>query len=344
MLRLARRPAARRLAASATLAIAAGATVGIVGVDADTAGRASAASASASASSSVPGPCGPASASTIAEVDAVAARLIYAGELHGTETRADIGHITSSTPLLGALAEGNQAAVQAAVHALVYAPSWHIVRLRVTNAGGVVSDIGGPYIIAPVTGALRWHGRTVGHFVMSVQDDVGYVKLETRFIGAPVEIYRNGLPLMGTVKPAPAKVGNGAVVSVAGRAYQTLVLNMNAFPTGGLQVALMVSPPSAAAARQSCAAVRLAAWGSIARHVASRFKPLASHYADLVSVLQATTGFRAYVTSGSRRIAGGAGPRRLPATGNVSFAGHSWSVYSWSPSAGVRVYLLTAPA
>jgi hypothetical protein len=334
MLRVLRHLGPRRVALAAMLATVAGATIPIVGVDADEA-------VTSTAAGPLSGSCGPATASTIAAVDAVAARLIYAGELHGTETRADIGHITGSTALLRGLAEQDQAAVQLAVHALVYAPRWHIVRLRVTGAGRVLSDIGGPEIIAPVSGPLSWHGKTVGHYVMSVQDDVGYVKLETRFVGVPVELYRNGARLMGTLNPAPATVGNGAVISVAGRAFQTRVLNMSAFPAGSLQVALMIPRPSATTARQSCPAIRLAAWGSIAEHTAVRFRPLASHYRDLVSVLRATTGFRAYVTSGVRRIAGGAGPARLPAAGNVRFAGKIWSVFSWSPEAGVRVYLLT---
>ena len=271
MLGLVRHLGARRLAVAAIVVSMAGAALAVVGVDADTPRAATAAIGSGTAPSSSPtASCGVGTASTIAAVDAVAARLIYTGELHGTETRADLGHITSSTALLSGLAENNQAAVQSAVHALVYAPSWHIVRLRVTRAGAVVSDIGGPYIIAPVTGALKWHGKTVGHFVMSVQDDAGYVKLETRFIGVPVELYRNGAPLMGTVASAPARVANGAVISVGGRQFQTLVLSMNAFPTGTLRVALMIPHPSAATARQRCAAVRLAAWGSIAEHVAAR--------------------------------------------------------------------------
>ncbi len=317
-------------------------TVGIVGVDADTPSRAQLSSTSEPLPS---GPaCGVQSAATIAAVDEIAARRIYGGELHGTETRSDVARVTGSTALLRALAEDNQPGVQAAVHALVYAPGWHIVRLRVLQAGRVVSDIGGPYIIAPVSGTLRWHGRTVGHYVMSVQDDVGYVKLETRFIGAPVELYRNGGPLMGTVHPVPLSVSGAATISLAGRQFTPAVLNTKAFPSGKLRVALLIPAPGEATMRQSCEAIRVQAWGSIARHISARLKPLSAHYYDLLSVLRATTGLRAYVTSGSRRIAGGAGPSTLPASGGVNFAGRRWWVFSWSPSAGVRVHVLIPAA
>jgi hypothetical protein len=214
----------------------------------------------------------------------------------------------------------------------------------VTNDGGqVMADVGGPYIIAPVRGALRRHGRTVGHYVMSVQDDVGYVKLVTRFIGVPIEIYRNGAPLMGTIARAPATMGRSAPLSVDGHDYLRQVLEMRAFPDGMLGVALLVPAPAGAAARESCAELRLAAWGAIAEHIAARFNPLAAHYENLVSVLRDITGDPAYVVSGSRRVAGRGRPAHLPARGGVTYAGRSWSVFSWSPSAGTRVYLLTRP-
>ena len=73
---------------------------------------------------------------------------------------------------------------------LVYHPIWHIVRLRVLDAAGhVLADIGGPYVIAPVPGVLRPDGRAIGSFVMSVQDDVGFTKLETHAVGDPIGIY-----------------------------------------------------------------------------------------------------------------------------------------------------------
>ena len=334
MLDTLRRVGTRRVALVAVVATAVGATAAAGGFDPDPPGTASGAVS----------PCGSSSAATTAAVDVAAARRIYASELHGRETRADIGHITHSAALLKALGESNDAAVVSAVHGLVYAPHWHIVRLRVIRAGRVISDIGGPYIIAPVRGALRLHGRVVGQYVMSVQDDVGYVKLVSRFIGVPLELYRNGRPLMGTVRHPPAGVTGGSTLTAGGQEYLPVVLNMRAFPAGALRVALMLPAPAVAARiQQSCSAVRVAAWGSVAKHIAARFNPLSAHYRDLVSVLRAITGFPAYVSSGSRRIAGGAGPSRLPTHGAVGFAGRSWSVFSWESEPSVRVYLLTPP-
>lgn len=274
-------------------------------------------------------------------MDATVAQGIYAAEIHSREVNADVAHITGSQALLGALASNNEAAVYTAVHAIVYAPHWHIVRLRVLKAGRVLADVGGPDVIAPVSGALKLKGRLVGTYVMSVQDDVGYVKLVSRFIGVPVDVYRNGSFLMGTLQPAPSKLRAGASLNVSGGSFQLQLLSARAFPSGTLSVALLVPTPVPTVSAASCASVRLATWGSVAMHIAARLKPLQAHYQDLVDVLRGTTGGPAFVLSGSTRIAGGAVPARIPARGIVRFAGRSWSVFSWEPVPPARVYFLT---
>ncbi len=293
------------------------------------------------ASGSSSSPCGQASAATIASVDGTVAQGIYAGELHSIEVNADIAHITGSQALLSALAGNSEAAVYAAVHAIVYTPHWHIVRLRVVKAGRVMADVGGPDVIAPVSGALRWKGRTLGTYVMSVQDDVGYVKLVSRFIGVPVDLYRNGSFLMGTLQRAPSAVSTGSSVDVGGASYQVQLLSARAFPGGALRVALLVPAPAPTVSAASCSSVRLAAWGSIAMHIADRLKPLQAHYQDLVDILHGTTGGPAYVRSGSTPIAGGTVPAWLPQRGIVRYGGRSWAVFSWEPVPPARVYFLT---
>ena len=137
-------------------------------------------------------------------------------------------------------------------------------------------------MIAPISGSLRSRGRTLGTYVMSVQDDLGYVKLVTRFIGVPVNLYRNGSFLMGTLQPAPSAPGAGASVHVHGASYLVQLLNAQAFSSGPLRVALFVHAPSHATSTTSCVAVRLAAWGSVAMHIAARLQPLPAHYQLLV--------------------------------------------------------------
>lgn len=285
--------------------------------------------------------CGAQSASTIANVDTTVAQGIYAAEIRSREVSADTARITHSQALLNALASNSTAAVYESVHSIVYTPHWHIVRLRVVKAGRVLADVGGPDVIAPISGPLRLRGRTLATYVMSVQDDLGYVKLVSRFIGVPVDLYRNGSFLMGTLQPAPSTSGSGASVRVHGASYLVQLLNAQAFPSGPLRVALFIPAPSHATSATSCAAVRLAAWGSVAMHIAARLQPLPAHYQSLVDVLHGTTGGPAYVRAGSRRVAGGAVPARLPRAGIVKLGGRSWAVFSWEPVPPARIYFLT---
>ena len=152
--------------------------------------------------------------STIAAVDRTAAQRIYNGELRSSEVTADLAHVEASKELLNALATSNEAAAYNAVHALVYTPHWHIVRLRVVKNGHVLADVGGPYVIAPVSGTLRFKGKVVGSFIMSVQDDLGFLKLVTRFTGIPIDLYEHGALVMGTLQaaPSPAAVSQAVVV------------------------------------------------------------------------------------------------------------------------------------
>jgi hypothetical protein len=350
-----RRRTARRLLLGAAAAVVAGAAASsVLDGDPDGArGQPAREVPAASAGVSVGGPrtalanaaarsCGPASTTTLAGVYAAVSRGIYAAETRSREVTADRAHITGSRALLSALASNDQGAVYAAVHALVYTPHWHIVRIRVLKAGRTVADVGGPDVIAPLSGALRWRGRTLGTYVMSVQDDAGFVKLVSRFVGIPVNLYKGGSLVMGTLRPPPpSTVSSGATVSVGGVSYRAYVYSARAFPSGTLRVALFVPMPASGLAAASCPAVRRAAWGHVARHIANRFKPLSTHYQALVDVLRGTTGGLAYVRSGSITLAGGAGPARIPSSGVVRYGGHLWSVYSWEPIPPARVYLLT---
>jgi hypothetical protein len=313
------------------LAIAAATLAAGVDVDADT-------DRSPSMVSSADTGCGAASAATLASVQTTVAKRIYRDELTGTETLLDASRVRAFAPLIEALrpASPDPAAVRAAVHALVYKPHWHIVRLRVTRGARVLADVGGPNVIAPVAGTLRSRGRTVGHYVLSVQDDLGYVKLVTRFIGAPVDLYRHGALVMGTLPAVASARSDGTRLDAGGRSYLVSNIAAEAFPSGALQVSLLApSAPSTA----SCAALRIAAWGSVARHVEARLHPIAAHFSDLAGVLRAVTGGRVLVRAGGRRLVGG-GPRHLPDSGRVSYAGRSWPVYSWQPVPGTRIYFL----
>jgi hypothetical protein len=356
MRRVIRRARSHRLLSGIALLVLVGSVAAPMGVEASEASREGSSSVRRDGSSSKPlvvparaglavspHPCGTQSVATIAAVDARVARQIYAGELTGTETRVDQAHVRSSTSLLSAMASGDPARIFAAVHSIVYTPHWHIVRLRVFKAGHMIADVGGPYVIAPVEGVLRQHGHTVGRYVMSVQDDLGYIKLVSRFIGVPVDLYRGRSFVMGVLRPPPPLPSSGEPVVAGASTYRASVFSAEGFLAGALDVALLNPTPPRSLSSTNCTDVLAYAWGSVAMRIASRLRPLSAHFTDLVGVVTAATRGSVFVVSRGHVIAGGRMPARLPTAGIVRVHGYSRAVFSWLAAPHVRVYVL-APA
>jgi hypothetical protein len=292
------------------------------------------------------------SVATIAAVDGTAANDIYEDELHGSSTADDLNHITTSTALLTALADKNTAATLVAVNHLVYHPAWHIVRLRVfNNANQLLADVGGPYVISPVTGSLYFKGQVVGRFVMSVQDDVGFTKLESRTVGDAIGIYVKGKLAVEQVQGQsvtielggsfPSAEPRGQNMILAGRSYHVLTLTYHSFPNNQLQAVIAVPQPPQS--NQSCAAIRVSELARVTAHLSERFSPLNKHYHEFVGVSGIFIGVHLIVREGATVLATniGPGPARLPLRGSVQYRGTTWLVVSSSPAPGVRIYILT---
>jgi hypothetical protein len=311
-------------------------------------GAASAQSPGPAVSSARPaaGPaCGAPGAEVLARSAGVVATRIYTGELSGSETKADQRQVESFAPLLNAVAAGNRSAVAEAVTSLVFSHT-HVVRLRVTKAGSVLADVGGPDILAPVAGTLRLHGRSIGRYVLSVQDDLGYVKLATRFIGVPL-VMRAGsraVPVEGLLNPGPASIPQHGPVVYRHTAYEAFSFNASAFPSGPLRISLLV-PVSASLPSMTCAAIRSAELGHVAQRISRRFALSASNFAAYIKLTRTLTDALLYIRSGSRQLAGSTspGPARLPSSGSLTYRGARYEVSSFAaPTAQgpVRVFAL----
>jgi hypothetical protein len=288
-------------------------------------------------------PCGTATFTTVEAVDHSVANSIYGGELLGGEVVADARHVSGSAALLRAVASHNSAAALNAVRAIVYHSRWHIVRLRVLDIPGrVLADFGGPYVLAPVTGVLRLGQRVVGSYVMSVQDDVGFAKLESRFVGDPIGIYYGGKLVAELGARFPAAAPSAPSMERGGVTYTVLTVTYNAFPTGKLTAVILVPPPSPALATQPCIAVRAAAIGRVAEHFAALFRPLAARYPAFVVNVHSYTGATVIVRIGLRALPGseGLGPPMIPNSGIVAYLGRMWWVFSLAPTPPARIYLL----
>jgi hypothetical protein len=210
-------------------------------------------------------------------------------------------------------------------------------------AGNVLADFGGPYVIAPVPGVLRSAaGAPIGTFVMSVQDDVGFTKLEVRAIGDPIGIYVGGLLVAHLGGVFPQQEPAGTEVLLAGVRYATERLTFNAFPIGTLDAVLAVPAPAPALVSESCAAVGVAEVGRVAERLSLRFHPLVSSYNNYVELVHSETGSIVLVRIGLRAIAGseGSGPLILPRSGTVNYEGRLWTVFSFAPTPPATIYLL----
>ena len=301
-----------------------------------------------SAPATATGVCGAAAQGVVNTAYSTATHAIYKGELASHEVTADLHHVTSATDLASAVAAGDATAALTATTRIVYTPVWHIVRLRVlTRSGQVLADVGGPDVLAPVTGDITFHGKVVGSFVMSVQDDLGYEKLVTRFTAIPIELYRGGAPLMGLDFPAsqaPASVPpEGTPLTVNGVKSVSLSYRLLAFPTGTIQVLLAIPAASAALRQSSCAQVGADSYGTISVQLADLIN-LRKHAVPFVDLDHEFNPVElTFVRAGSSQLASSGnlpGPASIPDSGSLSYNGQNWIVYSFQARHGVHVYML----
>jgi hypothetical protein len=297
--------------------------------------------------------CGGATARVVDGIDDGIAHEIYAEELMSTEVSADLYRVTSSTALASAVAGGNTATVRAATHAIVYTPVWHIVRLRVLSSSGqLLADVGGPYVLAPVTGQITYQGKVVGSFVMSVQDDLGYKKLVNHIAGVPIEEYLHGEPLIGTFEHPPSSPPPNGPLTFQGLHYEVDSYTVDAFPTGGLHIVVLVPAPSAGLSAMTCPQVRLATQAAIVDRVATGLM-LSGHdiYANQrLFVSQAYDYVHVPVfmfkgtheAFGTNRLPGLSepAPRNLPKSGEVRYDGSNWLVAALRPFPPDWIYVL----
>jgi hypothetical protein len=292
--------------------------------------------------------CGAAAQHVITEAYEVAARRIYADELASSEVTADRGHVTGATDLASAVAHDDAAAALAAATRIVYTHHWHIVRLRVLSSDGrLLADVGGPFVLAPVRGQITYHSAVVGRFVMSVQDDLGYEKLVTRFTGLPIELYRNGSPLMGRDFPRrevpPHLPLQGTPIRVNGVLSVPVAYSLHAFPAGTIDVTLAIPRASAALEATACLGVRARTYAGIAVHIAAllNLRTAATAFMTLEGGLDA--GNLIFVRQGQTQLASSddrPGPPSIPLSGRLDYARRSWLVRSFLAAGSVRVYLL----
>ena len=187
--------------------------------------------------------CGSTSEETTVNVLSHVAKLIYEGET-GKRTLTQVVRVQHDAPLLAAVARRDPAATKLAVDNLL---NQHIVRLRVNSASGaLLSDVGGPYVLAPVSATLQLGGRTIGSFVLSIQDDEGYLRLARRLAGLRVLMYMNAAHptlVKNSLGPEPGSVPEAGAYQYKGSNYRVYTLHATAFPSGPLTIHVLIPIP-----------------------------------------------------------------------------------------------------
>jgi hypothetical protein len=173
--------------------------------------------------------CGPGTAATEADtLGAVGVRLVRA-EATGPAAARDLSLVAHDPAFVGAVRRRDPGALRTVIVRFFDRKRLHIVRVRArARDGRLIGDVGGPYVLAPASRAIRdRRGRLIGHVTLSVQDDAGFVKLMRRFTGAGV-VLRSA---SGVVPGSSSRPRPGAATS----AFTT-----RAFPDGRLHVSISV--------------------------------------------------------------------------------------------------------
>jgi hypothetical protein len=179
--------------------------------------------------------CGPTAADTRTATVALVARRLLDAEQRGAGAHRAIRHAEKDPAFRAAVKAADPGAVRAAIVGFFEDKHFHIVRGRVWNAGGLVNDVGGPHVLSPATGTIG-----AARFMLSIQDDAGYIKLLHRFTGADVTLSTAAGVVPGSnVVPGPAFASGLHAVRYHGRAWRAFGLLGTAFPSGPLQVSLL---------------------------------------------------------------------------------------------------------
>ena len=98
---------------------------------------------------------------------------------------------------------------------------------------------------APVSGVLHAGPRTIGTFVLSIQDDEGYLRLARRLGGMYVLMYMGDKLVKNSLGPRPGTVPESGSFTYRGRHFRTFTLHASAFPSGPLLIQVLVPIPYA---------------------------------------------------------------------------------------------------
>jgi hypothetical protein len=146
------------------------------------------------------------------------AKSRYALEASGATIHADLGQIAHNTAFVKALRAGNTSlALEIANRELVR----HVVRIRVLQGSHVVLDANPTsFDVNGSSLTLRSGGRTLGQLKITVQDIIGFIKLDRRLYHIQTVVRSaNGQMRTSLLAATRAPLPSSGCVQVGRRAY-----------------------------------------------------------------------------------------------------------------------------
>lgn len=174
-----------------------------------------------------------------ADTYGLVAERVYYAEHEGSKAELLLHYAEHSRPFREAVLAGSAKATRAAIIGF-FRSHLHIVRVRVIRGGKLLLDVGGPHVLAPIPGVIRnARGQVAAHFLMAIQDDLGFQILAHAFTGAQVAMRAGARQVMGSLSPGPATIPDRGRVMYRGVPYQAYSFMAEAFPSGPLRISLL---------------------------------------------------------------------------------------------------------
>ena len=231
-------------------------------------------------------------ATTIASTLGTVAARVYHEATTGGDVAEAVHRVQSSAALTAAIDSGNAGGARTALQGLL---AGQIVRVEILRGGRVFAQAGSGAAIAPAHGLLP---GTSASFILSTQPVHAYLQVVHQVTGAQVLLRAGAHSLAGTLGGSlPASAPGAGALMLTGESYQTFTLSGAVYPTGPLQIVLLV-PSATISCPGSLAQARVETLG----HVGERIYQEELHSPDVTETLrsmESSTAFQHAVAAGS---------------------------------------------
>jgi hypothetical protein len=231
-------------------------------------------------------------ATTVAGTLGTVAARVYHEAATGGDVAQAVHRLQSSAALTAAIDSGDADGARTALQGLL---AGQIVRVEILRGGHVFAQAGSGAAIAPAHGFLP---GTSASFILSTQPVHAYLQVVHQVTGAQV-LLRAGAHLLASTLGGspPANAPSEGPLTFVGQSYQTFTLPGAAYPSGPLQIVLLV-PSAEISCPGSPAQARVETLG----HVGERIYQEELHSPDVTATLrsmESSTVFQRAVAAGS---------------------------------------------